>query len=189
MYVYIDTYIYTHIYNICFILLYINNSFFSLSIRESINISFIRVPGLKEIVTVSGVRSKLVCSSRLGALVKGLISYMIYVKSRFILDLTHMIEVSSKFVCCLARISQPRGDLNPERCPSFKRNAPQTPHCISTNAKPAGITMLLVTVECLHRPKFMFKHWLLMTIFSEELTIFQEYSSNYLWKSEYSSNL
>lgn len=36
-------------------------------------------------------------------------------KSRFILDLTHMIEVSSKFVCCLARISQPRGDLNPER--------------------------------------------------------------------------
>lgn len=28
-----------------------------------------------------------------------------------------MIEVSSKFVRCLARISQPRGDLNPERGP------------------------------------------------------------------------
>ena len=29
--------------------------------------------------------------------------------------LTHTIEVSSKFLCCLARISQPKGDLNQTR--------------------------------------------------------------------------
>lgn len=43
-----------------------------------------------------------------------------------------MIEVSSKFVCCLARISQPRGDLNPEHGFHFingmrRANAAQIP--------------------------------------------------------------
>lgn len=39
-----------------------------------------------------------------------------------------MIEVSSKFVRCLARISQPRGDLNPERGPILNGTRRKTPH-------------------------------------------------------------
>lgn len=52
-----------------------------------------------------------------------------------------MIEVSSKFVRCLTRISQPRGDLNPERGPILNGTRRKTPHCTPTNAKPAGITI------------------------------------------------
>lgn len=54
-----------------------------------------------------------------------------------------MIEVSSKFVRCLTRISQPRGDLNPERGPILNGTRRKTPHYTSTNAKPAGIIRLL----------------------------------------------
>lgn len=52
------------------------------------------------------------------------------------LDLTHMIEVSSKFLCCLARISQPRGDLNQMRNPFITGRITTTTHDKSpTNAK------------------------------------------------------
>lgn len=67
-----------------------------------------------------------------------------------------MIEVSSKFVCCLARISQPRGDLNPERGSILNETHRKRRINTSTNAKPAQVsTMLLVTIEYLRRPKFM----------------------------------
>jgi len=60
-----------------------------------------------------------------------------------------MIEVSSKFVRCLARISQPRGDLNPGRGPILNGTRRKTPHCTPTNAKPAGITIInSLTAEC-----------------------------------------
>lgn len=124
---------------------------------ESINIfPLFESQGQKEIVAVSGVRSKscVYLPSRsfgkrfllrllffFAFLFSSVIRY--YVKSRFILDLTRMIEVSSKFVRCLARISQPRSDLNPERGPIFNGTRRKTPHYTPTNAKPAGIIRLL----------------------------------------------
>lgn len=53
-----------------------------------------------------------------------------------------MIEVSSKFVRCLARISQPRSDLNPERGPIFNGTRRKT-HYTPTNAKPADIITII----------------------------------------------
>lgn len=47
-----------------------------------------------------------------------------------------MIEVSSKFIRCLARISQPRGDLNPGRSPILNGTRRKTSHYTPTNAKP-----------------------------------------------------
>lgn len=68
-----------------------------------------------------------------------------------------MIEVSSKFVCCLARISQPIGDLNPERGSILRtKRTANAALTLQTNAKPAGIyDVLLITIEYLRRPKFM----------------------------------
>lgn len=58
-----------------------------------------------------------------------------------------MIEVSSKFVRCLTRISQPRGDLNPERGPILNGTRRKTSHCTPTNAKPARYYDLSLTAE------------------------------------------
>jgi hypothetical protein len=57
-----------------------------------------------------------------------------------------MIEVSSKFVRCLARISQPSGDLNPERSPILngtrrkRRTIWPDDTIYPTNVKPVDIT-------------------------------------------------
>lgn len=61
------------------------------------------------------------------------------------LDLTHMIEVSSKFLCCLARISQPRGDLNQMRSPFITGRIATTTHDKSpTNAKLVYIIYIFI---------------------------------------------
>lgn len=74
-----------------------------------------------------------------------------------------MIEVSSKFVRCLARISQPRGDLNPERGPILNGARRKTPHYIP-NKMPSPrryytiINNSLTAVELhLRRAKFTFE--------------------------------
>ncbi|TGZ49975.1 hypothetical protein DBV15_07458 [Temnothorax longispinosus] len=58
-----------------------------------------------------------------------------------------MIEVSSKFVRCLTRISQPRGDLNPERGPILNGTRRKTPHYTSTNANSLTAEVALPSPE------------------------------------------
>lgn len=122
LYLHFRSTLYVYIFNNTFISLSIFH--FLLSFRAGVNkyIFFYSSPNgqrKSSRILEREVDSWFFFSLVLGALVKGSIGYTIHVKSRFTLDLTHMIEVSSKFVCCLARISQPRGDLNPGRGPIF----------------------------------------------------------------------
>lgn len=176
-----------YVYLITSLFLYINISFFLSLSRVGINkyISFIS-QGQKEIVAVSGVRSKSCASLPSGALVKGffffffflsfLVGYTIYVKSRFILDLTRMIEVSSKFVRCLARISQPRSDLNPERGSIFNGTRRKTPRYTPDKCQARRYYTIInsLTAE-LHfrRPKFTFEQK-----FATKITLKETFSEN-----------